>query len=106
MDIYTNSEWLKSIGFDETASKDYTLCGWLVLKCNQGQWQAYSVKSSHWHFLCAVDLRSEVLALVSGLKLMQSDACDRTSDLVAKLTILADRLGGEAGQEIRKVLGV
>jgi hypothetical protein len=69
LDEYTDSTWLQSIGFTEDESKNYRLRGWLRLTCDSGQWQAYSVKSSHWHFLCVVDLRSEVRSLISALKL-------------------------------------
>ena len=67
--LYTDSQWLKSIGFIEDVNKDYILDGWLVITCEYGKWSAYSVKSSHWHFLCSVDFREDVLRLVSALKL-------------------------------------
>jgi hypothetical protein len=59
-DVDTDSQWLKSIGFVENTNKDYVLAGWLVITCEHGKWSAYSVKSSHWHYLCGVDLREDV----------------------------------------------
>ena len=67
--IYTDSQWLKSIGFVEDSNKDYVLAGWLVITCEAGKWNAYSVRSSHWHFLCGVEFREHVEILVSALKL-------------------------------------
>ena len=67
--VYTDSQWLKSIGFVEDTNKDYILGGWLVITCEHGKWNAYSVKSSHWHYLCAVALREDVTRLVAALKL-------------------------------------
>jgi hypothetical protein len=67
--VYTDSQWLKSIGFVEDTNKDYILGGWLVITCEHGKWSSYSVKSSHWHYLCAVDLREDVTRLVAALKL-------------------------------------
>lgn len=67
---YTDSSWLQSIGFTKDATQDnYRLKNWLVLKCDAGKWQAYSVKSSHWHYLCDVDRREEVINLINALKL-------------------------------------
>lgn len=34
------------------------------------------------------------------------DAMDTYSGMIAKMTILADRLGGEAGEQIRKAIGL
>jgi hypothetical protein len=67
---YTDSSWLQSIGFIKDATRHYyRMNNWLVLKCEAGKWQAYSVKSSHWHYLCDVDLRKEVTDLINALKL-------------------------------------
>ena len=52
--------------------------------------------------LVLVEINSEQDRTMRAAK----ESLDKYSDLIAKLTILADRLGGEAGQEIRKVLGV
>ncbi|TWU17171.1 hypothetical protein Pla52o_53460 [Novipirellula galeiformis] len=66
---YTDSTWLKSIGFVEDVNKHYRMKNWLVLVCEAGKWMAYSVKSSHWHFLCDVERREDVTSLISALKL-------------------------------------
>ena len=67
---YTDSSWLRSIGFiRDAASDNYRMKNWLVLKCDAGKWHAYSVKSSHWHYLCDVDRREDVTRLVAALKL-------------------------------------
>ncbi len=73
VNLYTDSPWLKSIGFIEDTNKDYVLCGWLVITCESGNWSAYSVRSSHWHYLCGVNLRDEVTMLVAALKLTNQD---------------------------------
>jgi hypothetical protein len=67
---HTDSFWLQSIGFIKDAiSQHYRIKNWLVITCEEGKWQAYSVKSSHWHYLCDVDRREDVTNLVSALKL-------------------------------------
>lgn len=67
---YTDSSWLQSIGFiKDTTSQHYRMKNWFVLTCEAGKWQAYSVKSSHWHYLCDVDRREDVTKLISALKL-------------------------------------
>ncbi len=58
--------WLKSIGFVESSDKDYVLGGWLVIACESGKWRAYIAKSSHWHCLCVVDTREDVMRLVTA----------------------------------------
>lgn len=64
-----SSMWLKSIGGVEERPLEIRFGRVLVLRCDCGQWVAYSNGSSHWHKLVELVSRKEARLLMRALKL-------------------------------------
>jgi hypothetical protein len=68
----TDSQWLVSIGGKKQDSSQIAFAGWLVFSCDAGKWNAYSVRSSHWHLLVDADRRCDVYRLLAALNLLNT----------------------------------